>query len=115
MTPDERGRLEDLEAQLRGLPRPQVPPDLADRLIAKIPTGRAAPRDAMPWRWVAVPLVAAAALLIVLLPQPRARDMARRVRSTTITTSKPDTDVIVRSYTKETDPCNILPPLPDWR
>jgi hypothetical protein len=113
--------LEALEEQLRRLPEPKVPEDLEAKLIAAIPAVASIPQVARPrkWQWSAGAVVAAAAALVVLfllLPRGRNPDAAQRP-------SAPDNRRLTQSTRgalainslKETDPCNILPPLPDWR
>jgi len=57
---------ESLEAELRGLPQPTVPPGLEAKLLAAIPVGPPTAASRRPRRWLgAVGLLAAAAGLIL--------------------------------------------------
>jgi len=108
-----------LEKQLRRLPKPKVPEGLEARLIAAIPPAASAGRRhrAAIWRWVAGAGIGAAAVLAlsVVLSDRHTGDVDR---SPTVSNGGPANPVSVplaSNNTKETDPCNILPPFPDWR
>ena len=65
-----------LEARLRAIPKPPVPPGLEGRILATIPPARpaAAPRLRAGWRWVAAGAAVAAvvipAVILAVLRQP---------------------------------------------
>jgi hypothetical protein len=64
---------ESLEARLRALPQPPVPPGLEARLLAAVPPGRSAPRRR--WAvWVGVAAALAAACWLAALTWPRRGD-----------------------------------------
>ncbi|NLE62125.1 MAG: hypothetical protein GX616_27525 [Planctomycetes bacterium] len=96
-----------------------MPEDLEAKLIAAIPAAAPARRRnrAATWRWAAgVGLAAAAALALVVLLSHRHEPDRRRspVVSDGRAESTPS-GLLASSDPKETDPCDILPPLPEWR
>jgi hypothetical protein len=112
---------EPLEAQLRRLPRPAVPEDFEAKLTAAIPASLPARvRRTLPkgfWRWaggagVAAAVVAVCAVRPLFQGAPGAARRSEAVKSGGVNLLSSQ---IAISDPKETDPCDILPPLPDWR
>ncbi len=114
--------LKSLETELRCLSKVEVPETLEARLLAAIPRmpTETARRRRIRWRrWTigAVSAAAAAALIIaaVMLPLHRSTQNFQKSVGVSTDTSPPYVlgDQITRS--EETRPCDILPPLPNWR
>ncbi len=114
--------LKSLETELRRLPKVEVPETLEARLLAAIPRmpTETARRRRIRWRrWtIGVGSAAAAAALIiaaVMLPLHRSTENFQKSMGVSTDTSPPYVldDRITRS--EETRPCDILPPLPNWR
>ncbi len=124
MNPDKRPAqetpgLEAVEAGLRRLPTPQVPEGLEARLIAAIPAHAcvAKARVSRRWRWHfgAAAATAAALAVFVLWPRPRDPNLAQRPNAEKNASQGIDSAPNPSAELKDTDPCNILPPLPEWR
>ncbi len=112
-TPDPR----PLEERLRNLPPPAVPPYLRERILSAAPRFQPAPkrvRRALWWSVAGSSAAAAAVLAAFLLPLDRA---GRLPATREPATAPPDYHVLYAATTdpKETDPCYVLPPLPEWR
>lgn len=112
--------LEGLKKQLRQLPQPRPPEDLEAKLLAAIPPVAAMASIARPrmWRWFTAAGTAAVAALLMCLLLPRGEaPKAARKPSPLSGSSRDDsaTRLVIINCLKETDPCDILPPLPDWR
>ena len=101
--------------QLRRLPTPDVPEGLEDRLIAGIPRPVSAKTRLAPWKVLAaVSAVTAAGVILVFLST-----LHRFTKDPGTGAASDSRDVVgawpARSLDpKETDPCNVLPPLGDW-
>lgn len=102
--------------QLRRLPTPNVPEGLEDRLIAGMP--RPVPGKSQWFQWqvlAGLSAVAAVAVLLAVLFEPThsMKDFGSG--------SPNDNRNVVGAWPalslnpQETDPCNVLPPLGDWR
>jgi hypothetical protein len=109
---------ESLVNRLRRLPEPLVPNLLEAKLLAAVPTRArhtAVPRRAGKW-CVAVGAIAAVVLAaVVTWPRVRGNNAGPKTEIATIQTNAPQSPRFNRHDSKETDPCNILPPLADWR
>jgi hypothetical protein len=109
-----------IEAALRRLPPVAIPRGLEERVVAAIPRAmpalqRTSSASKLRERqWFGLATVAAAMLLVVVSV---ASWHGNRQGNSTIGPPRPDGRMIVVKFvqTKETDPCNILPPLADWR
>jgi hypothetical protein len=115
----EPSKQEPLEEQLRRLPKPKAPDGLEAKLLAAIPVQTAVPKAAPPKirRWLAgaAIAVAAAGILFCLVSQLRNPNVSQQPNSSNenpTVPSAPHSLAVINM--KETDPCNILPPLPDW-
>ena len=113
--PDRRS----LEERLRLLPPPAVPPHLRERILAGAPTFGLESKRARPaWlRWSAGGLIAAAAVVLAALLLPLDRSGRRPVVEgpSAPVPSHPGVLYAATADPRETDPCYVLPPLPDWR
>jgi len=110
-----------LEARLRQIPKPTVPVGLQDKLIAGIvvPVNEPVVRRAQQrLRRLSVYSAAAVALVAICCMFLWPKRDAESVRPTSVAKTK-NADramtVLVSVQPKDIDPCNILPPLPDWR
>jgi hypothetical protein len=109
-----------IEAALRRLPPVTMPRGLEERVVAAIPrvlpvVQRSASASKLRERqWFGLAAVAAAMVLVVVSV---ASWHGNRRSNSTIGPPRPEGRMIVVTFvqTKETDPCNILPPLADWR
>jgi hypothetical protein len=109
-----------VEDELRRLPSAKVPIGLEATLIAAIPKDFRCAETRVPGlatqhRLATWASVAAAILVLAAIVAPRGnRDVAGGPAhpgdSKLLMQATPELVV-----TKETDPCNILPPIPDWR
>jgi hypothetical protein len=117
--PHETPDLEAIEDRLRRLPAPRVPEGLEARLIAAFPARSALPvaRAARRWRWAVAAAVAAAAAVACFMLWPRTREPDVTQRSSIPEERGPGIEPgsLAVIDPKDFDPCNILPPLPDWR
>jgi hypothetical protein len=109
-----------LEAALHRLPSVEIPRGLEDRVVAAIPRvlpvvqRRSSGGKLRERQWLGLAAVAAAMVLVVVSVASwhgSGRD------NSTVGPPRPDGRMVVVKFvqTKETDPCNILPPLADWR
>jgi hypothetical protein len=123
MNEDERDRLvtdEAIEAALRGLPAVNVPRDLEAKLIAGIPRARVSlqrtPKRPRHWQWLVLSASVAAILLVTIgIAGWRANRKAVSESGRTSPSANSAMVAVTVVQTKETDPCNILPPLHNWR
>jgi hypothetical protein len=112
--------VEHLETRLRRLPEPNPPDDLEAKLMAAIPPPIAVSKPARrkTSRWLAgtaISAILAATILMCIWVPLRIADIARQQRSSNQngnTQTLPP--LLTANNMKEIDPCNILPPLPDW-
>jgi hypothetical protein len=107
-----------LEDALRRLPQISVPSDLEGKLMAAIPQRTAvAERRASLKQYVWWFAFSAAAAVIISASILLGRSEERIDRPEGITTAdgREGSLVVDLVLSKETDPCNILPPLGDWR
>jgi hypothetical protein len=108
---------EAIEAALRGLPEIEVPRELEAKLVAGIP----APKVEMQVRprrsRLAEGLAVAAAIAAVVLVMVGIAWQSAQNKSVNPAPPGNSNTMVAASFvqTKETDPCNILPTLPDWR
>jgi hypothetical protein len=106
---NERDEFESLESQLRAMPRDQAPAGLLEQLLVDIPQlERPLPRR-QPVRWLLPMSAIAAAVCIVSMITVFERRPAVRSEfdvSVNLVVFRPQLQ-------QETDPCCILPPLPD--
>ena len=114
-----------LEESLRRLPTPGTPPGLGARLIGAIPrhevVRKVSPSPLARRRWFAWASLAAAILVLATIVAQRGdRDVAVGPPSGVAVgppsgsgDDRQGTQRTVFVVTKETDPCNILPPLRD--
>ena len=116
---DTSGEPGSLETQLRRLPKPKVPEDLEAKLIAAIPPVTPAGRQdrAAIWRWVAGAGIGVAAVLAVSVVSSyrHAGHVAHLPTGSNGGSAGAVSAWPAGDNAKETDPCNILPPFPDWR
>lgn len=128
MTGDEQQSREDralksLEEELRRLPKVNVPDTLEQRLLAAIPETQAATvsRSRVRWRCWAVGVgsaVAAAAVIAATVMLPLHRSTDDPDGSAGVLTDTSSLCVLgdqTNAHSQETMPCDVLPPLPDWR
>ena len=106
---------DEIESALRQLPAVNVPANLEASLIAAIPAPRVIAREKRQWqsvRRLAVVGVAATVVGIAvwLIGQERGDP-----QSVAVSQSEAAVVAAPTIQSKETDPCNILPPLADWR
>ena len=111
--------LEAVEDRLRRLSAPQAPEGLEARLIAAIPTRPAvagAPASRR-WRWPVLAGLAAAVAWALFAFWPRSQDSNVAQRPSALKEATPGIKPgsLAAIDPKDFDPCNILPPLPDWR
>jgi hypothetical protein len=104
-----------LVEQLRRLPTPVVPEGLEDRLIAGIPRPVSTKTQLRQWKVLAaLSAVAAAVVILAFLSQldhltkGTRTGSANKSREVVAARPAPSLDP------KETDVCNVLPPLGDW-
>jgi hypothetical protein len=105
----ERGEITSLEDQLRGMPRAAAPKNLLERLLADVPlVVRPAPRP-RPLRWlIPISAIAAVLCLVAAISLFNGRPVARSEFDVSANY------VVYRPiHQLETDPCSILPPLPE--
>ena len=111
-----------LEERLRRLPAPPVPPHLRERILSSAPRFRPERARARPApdraraarRWSLGAAAAAAALAAVLLSvDPAARRPV--IREAAKAAAPPGVLYAASTDPKETDPCCVLPPMPEWR
>ncbi len=111
-----RGSLED---RLRHLPQPSAPPQLRNRILAGIPIRLPTVRPSKPlvWRLSLAGLGVAAGILLLIVLLPRHMQGPHVPQRPVVPEKEPKSIVAYRVNTdpKETDPCYILPPMPDWR
>jgi hypothetical protein len=123
MNDDERDRLvtdEAIEVALRKLPAANVPRDLEAKLIAGIPPAKVSlqrtPKRARHWEWLVLSAAVAAILLVTIgVAGWRANRKAVSEPDRTSPSANSAMVAVTVVQTKETDPCNILPPLHNWR
>ena len=112
-TPDPRS----LEERLRLLPLPAVPPHLRERILSAVPSLPPRGKPARPalrgWSLAGLSATAAVALLALFLAFYRAGPSA--VQEPMSAPSHPSVLYAATTDPKETDPCCVLPPLPEWR
>ena len=119
---DDAQALADLEAELRQLPQPRPPVHLETKLISAIPAVPCSPHGVRNLRRAFfVPLTAAAAAVAVCVVAymfvGKADVMPGRVNATATARLLDDTragnvfDARYLQNGKETNPCNVLPPL----
>jgi hypothetical protein len=105
---------EEVETSLRRLPAVNVPRDLEARLISAIPAASMTTRRKRRWqsvrRLATFGIAATVAAIAVWLIGHERRDPQ------SVAVSPLEVSVVATTVQfKETDPCNILPPLADWR
>jgi hypothetical protein len=110
---------EALESALRDLPPVKVPAALEGRLIAAIPRQLtvARPERHTAWRrsWLVVGTAAAVAVAASVVISVR-EDNDDPQRNDLAAAGIPSDVLAIRDiHSKEIDPCNILPPIRDWR
>lgn len=108
-----------IEFQLRAIDEPEVPPDLLSRLLANIPREATSasismqPRSTF-FRRTVVAAVAAIILLVVTIAWT-----LRDQPPDPLLVSEPSSDSLtaetITLVSDETNPCHILPPLPEWQ
>ena len=115
---DDAQALGELEAELRQLPQPRPPIDLETNLISEIPTTLCSPRGVRSLRWAFfVPLTAAAVAVCVvaymIVGQGRVTPGHGKASASMLDDTSVSHVLGARDLQngKETDPCNILPPL----
>jgi hypothetical protein len=114
---------EALESALRSLPPVDVPVGLEGRLIEAIPrplvVARPIRRSVWPGarapHWLAIGTAAAIVVAAtVVLALRGERDEGRLPNDSAGTRTPAEALAIYDIHSKEIDPCNILPPIPDW-
>ena len=107
-----------LERTLHNLPQPPAPDGLEERLISSIPqTLPARPRPLLPYLVMIAAAAAAMLLALAIFCAPPAKiDSQRTLRgNASLSSTSPLYIVLPKTDPyKETRPCDILPPLPDW-
>jgi hypothetical protein len=110
--------IEQLAEQLRRLPKPDVPDGLQEKLLAAIPTTATLRKSSTArrrYRRAVIAIVATAAGIAFVFMHagrpPEAPLRPQEMHTAGNAHSMPHSLAIVD--VKETDPCNILPPLPD--
>jgi hypothetical protein len=115
---------EQIEEALLRLPPIDVPAELESTLIAAIPRGVVEPTVPKEWparpgyrRWIAFSAAAVVVLIVLgtmqlFLNEERTKVPGELAKNDNRTGS---VVAIKLAISKETDPCNILPPLGDWR
>ena len=103
--------------QLRYLPAPRVPDGLEGKLLSAIPVRSTQAARRRSSGWVCVLGAAAVVVLAVVFGRPTSRREAEREgnRVALVQSPAPHFDPFENHDSKETDPCNILPPLSDWQ
>jgi hypothetical protein len=107
----------DLTERLRRLPVPPAPEELESKLLAAIPArfGRTEVRSrSRRWPIAAGALAAAAAAYFLLWPLAHQTDQPTKTKTVAIKSSVPRSK-FHQHDPQETDPCNIFPPLANWR
>lgn len=96
-----------------------MPDGLQSKLVAAIPARSAAPARAAPaiarWATATGALAAAALMALLFLPQGDKASVVQKPQATTDRSTASNTSPFTDHNPQETDPCNILPPLGDWR
>lgn len=96
-----------------------MPDGLQAKLVAAIPARSTAPARAAPTiaRWAMATGALAAAALIALLFSQRGEQggVAQMPQAITARSTARNASSLIDHKHQETDPCNILPPLGDWR
>jgi hypothetical protein len=101
--------IESVERQLRSVRRETAPLGLLDRLLADIPETRDVVSRSQLRRWK-MPLTAAAAVICISATISVFFSRFSSVESERAVAAE---FVIYQPISKETDPCSILPPLPE--
>jgi len=112
--------VESLEDRLRKLPPVGVPCGLEAKLIAAIPQQHSTTlkETHAPARFLRWAMFSAAAILVFVVALVLSADYWSMTPVTKGPSRSDDQDgriAVTLVNFKETDPCNILPPLPDWR
>jgi hypothetical protein len=110
---------EALEAALRSLPPVDVPMGIEGRLIAAIPRPLVVARPIRPsvWQrhWLAIGTAAAIVVAATVVFALRGESDKGPLANDSAGTRTPAEALAIHDiHSKEIDPCNILPPIPDW-
>ena len=112
----ELGELMKLEARLRDLPRPTVPPGLEGKLLDAIPERVSGPiaGRALLWRRIVAAAAAVAATVAIAILSRESKVSSRRTPTADMRATSPEYVLAQKTLQnpQETNPWNILPPLP---
>ena len=113
---EESGELLELEARLRRLPQPMVPPGLEGKLLDAIPERVSGPiaGRALLWRRIVPAAAAVAATVAIAILVKESKVSSRRTPTADMRATSPEYVLAQKTVQnpEETNPCNILPPLP---
>jgi hypothetical protein len=106
-----------LEERLRRLPLPAVPAELRERILSAAPRIQPAPKRVRPVLWWSMGglSVAVAVVLVAFLVPFFQAGRHSVVQMPTKVPSPPGVLYAATTDPKETDPCYVLPPMPEWR